>query len=84
MASPSVSSIKTAFAGGSGLQPGQMITVAVVAVVLLLLIFGMSVLFKKLSMFQKDNDANDLIKVTLILFLVFIIGIIFIQAVSIY
>lgn len=71
-----VSDISTAFASGSGISASSMTAVAFVTVIALIAVLGISVLFKKLQGFQKDDNAHEVLRTTGIIFLAIILVII--------
>lgn len=64
-----VSSIKQAFTHGSGIADSDMITLGMLTILGLLFVIALSVILKRLSMFRKDQDAFEILKAILSVFL---------------
>ncbi|MDP8051508.1 hypothetical protein QJU23_03585 [Pasteurella atlantica] len=64
-----VESIKQSFALGSGIQSTEMITALMVIILGILLVMAISVIYKSLLQFRKNENAQDILKLTLIVFL---------------
>lgn len=60
----SATDIATAFTNGSGMSAGGLAIVIGVAVMGIMFVFSISVLFKRLNMFQKDQDGHELWRAT--------------------
>lgn len=71
-----ISDINAAFADGSGISVGDMSTVVVIAVFALVFIIAISVVFKKLQAFQKDDNAFEVLRTVGIIFVAIIFVII--------
>ncbi len=64
-----VESIKQSFTSGSGIQSSEMVTALMVIILGVLLVMAISVIYKSLLLFRKDENAQDILKLTLIVFL---------------
>ncbi len=71
-----VNSIKYAFTAGSGIDSTALIAVLMVAIVGVVLVMSISVIFKRLNLFRKDENADEVLKTTLIVFLTIIVVIV--------
>lgn len=68
-----VNSIKQAFTHGSGISDSDMTTLGMITLLGLLFVIVLSVIFKRLVMFKKDQDAFEVLKVTLSVFLTVVV-----------
>ncbi len=71
--SKQVNDIQQAFTAGSGIASGDMIALAMVTIIGCLLVMVISVLNKRLSQFRRDEDAYEVLKVTAMVFLTFLL-----------
>ncbi len=71
-----VNSIKQAFTAGSGINSTALIAVLMVAILGLVFVMALSVIFKRLNQFRKDDNAEDVLKTTMIVFLTIIVVIV--------
>lgn len=71
-----VNSIKQAFTAGSGINSTALIAVLMVAIFGVVFVMALSVIFKRLNQFRKDENADEVIKTTMIVFLTIIVVII--------
>lgn len=68
-----VNSIKQAFTLGSGISDSDMTTLGMITLLGLLFVIVLSVILKRLVMFKKDQDAFEVLKVTLSVFLTVVV-----------
>lgn len=68
-----VNSIKQAFTHGSGISDSDMTSLGLLTILGLLFVIALSLLFKRLVMFKKDQDAFEVLKITLSIFLTVVV-----------
>lgn len=71
-----VNSIKQAFTAGSGINSTALIAVLMVTIFGVVFVMALSVIFKRLNQFRKDENADEVIKTTMIVFLTIIVVVI--------